>query len=109
MYTQERSMKYGGNNDVIRNICPRCGESCDKHKFPYIESNSETEKLAREMQRLLDETSKTAAQKGYELPRGTCMVGSAIALINSAVYKFVTISGANVEILNHISSRKERQ
>jgi hypothetical protein len=104
MFAKEKSMKYGGNNDVIGKSCPRCGQSCDRHGIQFIESNSETEKLAREMQRLLDETSKTAEKKGYELPRGTCMVGSAIALINSAVYKFVTISGANVEILNHIGS-----
>ncbi|GAX45912.1 hypothetical protein NIES4075_69330 [Tolypothrix sp. NIES-4075] len=102
MYS-EKSIKYGGNNDII-NTCPRCGKSCDNHKFQYIEPNEKTDLFVRKMQSSLDETSKRAALKNFDKSRDTCMVGSAIATINNGVYTYVTISGGNVALLNYINN-----
>ncbi|GAA6624244.1 hypothetical protein [Scytonema sp. NUACC26] len=96
-------MNYGGNNDVNNNTCPRCGKSCDTHRpFAFISSDQKTEELVRKLQGNLDEVITRALVKGFDKSRETCMVGSAIATINSRVYQYVTISGAKTELLTQM-------
>jgi len=95
-------MNYGNSNDIIQ-TCSRCGESLDRHGFSLIRSDDRTEKLARKLQGALDTVVKHGKLLGTDDARTTCMVGAAVAKIGSAEHVFVTISGADIGILNHIS------
>jgi hypothetical protein len=97
-------MNYGGNNDVITQ-CPSCQKSCDTHKpFPFISSDDFTADLAGKLQTALDDSVIRGLLKGFDKSRTSCMVGAARATINSGVYTYVTISGGNLEPLQHIAS-----
>jgi len=94
-----KTMRYGGTNDLMQ-TCTRCGESLDRHGIE-ITSDDRTEKLAKTFQGALDRAVSSGLVKGIAAARASCMVGAAIAKIGSAEYKFVAISGAAVDILNH--------
>lgn len=103
-------MKYGGSNNRTAN-CPRCARSIGKHAIKFIESNDETEKLAKKAQDFLSHVVVAAAQKGFKQLRVNRegkiipgMVGAATARIGSTMYKWVTISGADTEILGQMAN-----
>jgi hypothetical protein len=91
---------YAGTNDLISS-CPRCGCSLDKHRI-QICSDERTFKLARTLQKHLDEVAIAAFSHGYDQLKGVTMVGAAIAVIGTAEYKFATVSGRDPAVLNAV-------
>lgn len=90
-------MKYGGDNDIIKGICPRCGKSPDTHKpLPYIQSDTKSDRLVEQLNTKMSNMSLRLMKLHRTPLRGTWMLGSAVATIGSKTVKYVTISGATV-------------
>lgn len=100
---EEKTIRYGGSNDIIGSVCPRCGKSPDKHALQSIVSGEASRKLMESLQKALGDLSKEAILKGYDMPGfSSSMMGTAVATIGSEKRSYVSLSGPGVSLLPHM-------
>lgn len=99
-------MNYGGSNDVINSICPRCGKSPDTHKpVPFVSSGSVTSSLLSKLSSALKDNAVGVYLQGYQSAVKTSMMGAAVALIGTEKRQYLSLSGPGTDLFNHIDRR----